>query len=272
MARKKGSKKPKGKRIKVAKARVKGRSKKRRSKIRKRGGGQYSNLFPTNRQVDSNQYWQLRAEIAGAEARVRSSLKDRKDDEVKADRKVANLEKEVKAFTTPAATTTAAQDVGTPRRRRGYASHTRGGRFSDDDREYTSTEEASSSRPVHSPPSGLQGPSYTEGPSRSPGTPWTVGSLSLSEAAATRRSARKVEGAGRVLSEQRQTPDREAGFALADDSAVQQMMSRDRTASNQKSITESSPSLSQKKKRREQYLASSPVTTGELGRGDEELE
>jgi hypothetical protein len=81
-----------------------------------------------------------------------------------------------------------------------------------------------------------------------------------------------VEGAGRVLSEQRQTPDREAGFALADDSAVQQMMSRDRTASNQKSITESSPSLSQKKKRREQYLASSPVTTGELGRGDEELE
>ena len=53
----------------------------------KKGKGQYSDNFPSNRQVDSNQYWQLRAEIAGAEARVRTSLKDRQEDEKKADKK-----------------------------------------------------------------------------------------------------------------------------------------------------------------------------------------
>ena len=67
-------KKTKAKKIKVAKARKKpipkGKSKKRKRAQR----GKYSNFFPTNRQIDSNQYWQLRAEIAGAEARVRSSL------------------------------------------------------------------------------------------------------------------------------------------------------------------------------------------------------
>ena len=62
----------------------------------KKGKGQYSDNFPTNRQVDSNQYWQLRAEIAGAEARVRTSLKDRQEDEKKADKKVKDLETEVR--------------------------------------------------------------------------------------------------------------------------------------------------------------------------------
>lgn len=62
----------------------------------KKGKGQYSDNFPTNRQVDSNQYWQLRAEIAGAEARVRTSLKDRQEDEKKADKKVKDLQTEVR--------------------------------------------------------------------------------------------------------------------------------------------------------------------------------
>lgn len=96
MATKKG-KKPKGKKIKVTKARKKPKA----SKKRKRGRGQYSNFFPTNRTIDSNQYWQLRAEIAGAEARVRTGLRDQKDDESKAkkkaEKKVDTLAKEVAA-------------------------------------------------------------------------------------------------------------------------------------------------------------------------------
>ena len=103
-------KKTKGKMIKVAKAR-----KKRKSKKRKRPGrGQYSTFFPTNRQIDSNQYWQLRAEIAGAEARVRSSLKDRQQDEVKAEKKVKKLEEEVKRWKTPAATPPVVVQVPAP--------------------------------------------------------------------------------------------------------------------------------------------------------------
>jgi hypothetical protein len=72
----------------------------RKPRKTRKGKAHYSSFFPTNRQIDSNQYWQLRAEIAGAEARVRSSLKDRQDDEKKADKKVEKLEKEVKEFTT----------------------------------------------------------------------------------------------------------------------------------------------------------------------------
>ena len=72
MAKKKDkAKAPKGKRIKVAKVKKKkpraSKKRKRAPKARK-GKGQYSNFFPTNRQIDSNQYWQLRAEIAGAES------------------------------------------------------------------------------------------------------------------------------------------------------------------------------------------------------------
>ena len=68
----------------------------KKAKKGKKGKGQFGNFFPTNRQIDSNQYWQLRAEIAGAEARVRTSLKDRQEDEKKADKKVAKLETEVR--------------------------------------------------------------------------------------------------------------------------------------------------------------------------------
>ena len=102
MAKKK-DKKPKGKRIKVTKAQKKSRaSKKRKARKGRKGRGQYSSFFPTNRQIDSNQYWQLRAEIAGAEARVRSSLKDRQNEEGKAEKraeeKVGRLEQQVQAF------------------------------------------------------------------------------------------------------------------------------------------------------------------------------
>jgi hypothetical protein len=114
-------KKTKAKKITVAKARKKGKSKKRKRPRR----GQYSNFFPTNRQIDSNQYWQLRAEIAGAEARVRSSLKDRKEDEVKADKKVKKLEAEVKSWKTPAATPPVVVNVPTP----GAVGTPRGGEY-----------------------------------------------------------------------------------------------------------------------------------------------
>ena len=61
-------KKTKGKRKIVVQKRAR---KKRKTKAkRRRGVGVFGNQFPTNRQVDSNQYWQLRAEIAGAEGRV----------------------------------------------------------------------------------------------------------------------------------------------------------------------------------------------------------
>ena len=91
------------KQIKVVKPKrrrkaTKGRKVAVKPKRRRRGAkgkGQYSNFFPTNRQVDSNQYWQLRAEIAGAEARVRTSLKDRQEDDKKADKKVKDLQTEV---------------------------------------------------------------------------------------------------------------------------------------------------------------------------------
>jgi hypothetical protein len=100
----------------------------KKAKKGKKGKGQFGNFFPTNRQIDSNQYWQLRAEIAGAEARVRTSLKDRQEDEKKADKKVAKLETEVKDFTK----LSAAQQrqnfspVGTPDRVRGDAEYDRG--------------------------------------------------------------------------------------------------------------------------------------------------
>ena len=60
----------------------------KKAKKSRRGKGQYSSFFPTNRQIDSNQYWQLRAEIAGAEARVATRLKDRQEDEKKSEKKV----------------------------------------------------------------------------------------------------------------------------------------------------------------------------------------
>ena len=72
----------------------------RKTKAKKRkGAGIFGNQFPTNRVIDSNQYWQLRAEIAGAESRVLANLKDRQADY---DRKEGNIEKikqEVRDFT-----------------------------------------------------------------------------------------------------------------------------------------------------------------------------
>ena len=57
---------------------------------RKAGTGVFGSHFPTNRTIDSNQYWQLRAEIAGAESRVGTRLKDR---QAEYDRKEANIDK-----------------------------------------------------------------------------------------------------------------------------------------------------------------------------------
>ena len=98
MAEKKKIKVVKQKRPKKPKKSKKAR-KAKKAKKGKKGKGQYSSAFPTNRQIDSNQYWQLRAEIAGAESRVRTSLKDRQEDEKKAEKKVTKLETEVKDFT-----------------------------------------------------------------------------------------------------------------------------------------------------------------------------
>ena len=99
MAEKKKITVVKQKRPKKPKKSKKARKAKKAKKGKKgKGQGQYSSAFPTNRQVDSNQYWQLRAEIAGAESRVRTSLKDRQEDEKKAEKKVTKLETEVKDF------------------------------------------------------------------------------------------------------------------------------------------------------------------------------
>jgi len=97
MAKKKKITVVKQKRPKKPKKSKKAR-KAKKAKKGKKGKGQYSSAFPTNRQIDSNQYWQLRAEIAGAESRVRTSLKDRQEDEKKAEKKVTKLETEVKDF------------------------------------------------------------------------------------------------------------------------------------------------------------------------------
>ena len=120
-------KKKKGTRIKVSKQRRPRRSRKASKKKkpkRRKGQGQYSNFFPTNRTIDSNQYWQLRAEIAGAEARVRSSLKDRKDEESKAEKRaedrVGKLEKQVETVAARTPYVALSGDVGTPAHRGEY--------------------------------------------------------------------------------------------------------------------------------------------------------
>ena len=173
MATKKG-KKTKGKKIKVTKPRKKPKASKKRK--RGRGRGQYSNFFPTNRQVDSNQYWQLRAEIAGAEARVRTGLRDQKDDESKAKKKaetkVEKLEKEVAALTPQAAPTvnvTPNITLVSPD----------GGGGRDADREYNSGENASTSRRKR-----RGTPEKTPPPTRSRSTSPTSGSR-LSRAASS---------------------------------------------------------------------------------------
>eukprot|EP01045_Picozoa_sp_COSAG04_P037681 COSAG04_NODE_9741_length_835_cov_6.707880_1_plen_70_part_10 len=56
---------------KAGKRRVVVRRGRKRPAARKRrapaGTGVFGSHFPTNRTIDSNQYWQLRAEIAGTE-------------------------------------------------------------------------------------------------------------------------------------------------------------------------------------------------------------
>ena len=97
-------KKSKGKRKIVVQKRPRKKRKTKGKRRKVKGAGIFSNQFPTNRVIDSNQYWQLRAEIAGAEGRVLANLKDRQADY---DRKEGNIEKikqEVRDFTslTPA--------------------------------------------------------------------------------------------------------------------------------------------------------------------------
>ena len=138
------------KQIKVVKPKrrrkaTKGRKVAVKPKRRRRGAkgkGQYSNFFPTNRQVDSNQYWQLRAEIAGAEARVRTSLKDRQEDDKKADKKVKDLQTEVRGVAAAQQTPqVVVNNIGTPGG---------GRRGREGDREYERGENASRSRPRRS--------------------------------------------------------------------------------------------------------------------------
>ena len=96
MAKKKKITVVKQKRPKKPKKSKKARKAKKAKKGKKgQGQGQYSSAFPTNRQIDSNQYWQLRAEIAGAESKVGVSMKDRKAEEDRKDDEVKKLRREV---------------------------------------------------------------------------------------------------------------------------------------------------------------------------------
>ena len=70
----------------------------RRRPPRSRGFG---SQFPTNRIINSNQYWQLRAEIAGSEARVRQLEKDSVLRQEKAVAKVKKLKAQVGARARP---------------------------------------------------------------------------------------------------------------------------------------------------------------------------
>ena len=115
-------KKTKGKRKIVVQKRPR---KKRKTKgKRRRGAGVFGNQFPTNRVIDSNQYWQLRAEIAGAESRVLANLKDRQADY---DRKEGNIEKikqEVRDFTSLTSAQQAyARELRTPAVNAGPGAH-----------------------------------------------------------------------------------------------------------------------------------------------------
>lgn len=69
MAKKKDrAKAPKGKRIKVSKARKKpqrSRASKKKGRKGRKGQGQYSSFFPTNRQIDSNQSHRFRERAGG---------------------------------------------------------------------------------------------------------------------------------------------------------------------------------------------------------------
>ena len=75
------------------------------------GTGVFGSHFPTNRTIDSNQYWQLRAEIAGTEARVRTRLKDRQADYDRSEANITKIQKEVKEVMTPEKIAAAARNA-----------------------------------------------------------------------------------------------------------------------------------------------------------------
>eukprot|EP01045_Picozoa_sp_COSAG04_P009283 COSAG04_NODE_533_length_12959_cov_8.218497_13_plen_203_part_00 len=89
------------------------RARKRPARKRKApaGTGVFGSHFPTNRTIDSNQYWQLRAEIAGTEARVRSRLKDRQADYDRSEANITKIQKQVKEVMTPEKIAAAARNV-----------------------------------------------------------------------------------------------------------------------------------------------------------------
>ena len=118
------NKRKKGPRKKGTKKKKKGKRKKRGVK----GAGIFGTGVPTNRVVDSNQYWQLRAEIAGGESKVRTTIRDRqaaedkKDDELRKLRtEVGTLKGESRATAATANAALIAASVGTPARARARA-------------------------------------------------------------------------------------------------------------------------------------------------------
>ena len=118
------NKRKKGPRKKGTKKKKKGKRKKRGVK----GAGIFGTGVPTNRVVDSNQYWQLRAEIAGGESKVRTTIRDRqaaedkKDDELRRLRtEVGTLKGESRATAATANAALIAASVGTPARARARA-------------------------------------------------------------------------------------------------------------------------------------------------------
>jgi len=162
-------KRKKGARKKVTRKRKKVTRKKKRAVL---GAGSFSTGVPTNRVIDSNQYWQLRAEIAGGEAKVRTTIKDRQEAEDKKDEELRKLRIQVGALQgeTRATSATAnaalfAASVGTPaapvgtpatpasrapRRHSSTPSPVRGGAWSDD--EYDTGNAASEQRGAPPPP------------------------------------------------------------------------------------------------------------------------
>ena len=108
---------------KTRKSKKKGKAGKRRVVVRRArkrparkrrapaGTGVFGSHFPTNRTIDSNQYWQLRAEIAGTEARVRTRLKDRQADYDRSEANITKIQKEVKEVMTPEKIAAAARNA-----------------------------------------------------------------------------------------------------------------------------------------------------------------
>ena len=88
---------------------------------RKAGTGVFGSHFPTNRTIDSNQYWQLRAEIAGAESRVRTRLKDRQADYARSEANIVKIQKEVKEVMTPQRLAAAARNAAVDQANAGAA-------------------------------------------------------------------------------------------------------------------------------------------------------